>query len=88
MAKNKFIDIDDLDTKKVKEVAKASDMVKAAEPKGKGGRPQKASKDKAERFLNVYLTDAERTQVQAYCQKIHVSFSGFVKQILAEKGVI
>jgi hypothetical protein len=88
LAKNRFVTIEELDTQKVKAVTNASDMVKAAEHRGKGGRPRKANKDKAEKFLNVYFTDDERLIVQAYCQKMHVSFSGFVKQILAEKGVI
>jgi hypothetical protein len=86
MAKNKFVDIADLDDKKIKQVVKTSDMVKTAEHKGKGGRPVK--EQKAEQFLNVYFTAEEKANVQSYCEKIHVSFSSFVKQVLAEKGVI
>lgn len=86
MAKNKFVSIEDLDQDKVRQVAKGADMVKTAEQKGKGGRPPK--EHRAERFLNVYFTEEERKNVQKYCERIHVTFSGYVKQLLAEKGVI
>ena len=52
----------------------------------KGGRPRVEEEDKANKPLTVYFTDAEREIVKAYCSR--VSFSGLVKQLLAEKGIL
>jgi hypothetical protein len=84
MSEKGFVDLEDLEEKeKVKEFAKRADLKKAER---KGGRPRK--EERAESFLNVYFTKKEKANVQRHCERMHISFSSFIKQLLAERGVI
>ena len=49
-----------------------------------GGRPR--TENKADKPMTVYFTEEEREKVKTYCGR--VSFSGFVRQLLDEKGVL
>ena len=84
MAEKGFVDLEELeDREKVKEFIKKADLKKVEK---RGGRPKK--EERAESFLNVYFTKKEKANVQRHCERMHISFSTFIKQLLAEKGVI
>jgi|GEM_PF-6472700 hypothetical protein len=53
-----------------------------------GGRPKKPAGDIASESIPVWLTEAEKKKVMAYCKGIHMSFSGFMKVLMAKEGVL
>ena len=52
------------------------------------GRKRKSKSKKASEVIVVYLTSEQKKVVQSYCNKINISFSMLVKQLLSERGIL
>lgn len=83
---NRFTEIHDLDDEAVKEVMKGAALKDKV--KSKAGRKPKLQEEKATEVMVVYLTEEQKTSLQAYCDKISIPFSTLVKQLLTEKELL
>ncbi|MBF0344337.1 MAG: hypothetical protein HQL06_08930 [Nitrospirae bacterium] len=54
--------------------------------KSVGGRPKKQRK--AEKFISIYVTEDEKKKINEHADRINLSVSSYIRNLLSKEGII